>query len=221
MYATHADQWSLHHSCVCVLCCSSEASTFVVKISSSTSVVRACADAVTRWFFSCNFSLIARSRVPTSVAGSRRVAHSSLCSLQVVVVLAAFFGLEPSSCNLFAFSSLRLAFAAVVDVSPIAPDQNLAPEPRTAVLLLGFRKCTPAFLCLLLSNRVHLKFDLTCRSFVRALHFQLTEVLALLILYFLLLVCLKPSNSCKQLSWLHRVLSRINRLCQQHAKLIF
>ena len=156
-----------------------------------------CSDSL---IFSCNFSLIARSRVPTSVAGSRRVAHSSLCSLQVVVVLAAFFGLEPSSCNLFAFSSLRLAFAAVVDVSPIAPDQNLAPEPRTAVLLLGFRKCTPAFLCLLLSNRVHLKFDLTCRSFVRALHFQLTEVLALLILYFLLLVSLKPSNSCKQLS---------------------
>ena len=96
-----------------------------------------CSDSL---IFSCNFSLIARSRVPTSVAGSRRAAHSSLCSLQVVVVLAAFFGLEPSSCNLFAFSSLRLAFAAVVNGRPIVRSQKLATHCTFSHAILAFNQ---------------------------------------------------------------------------------
>ena len=51
---------------------------------------------------------------------------------------SSFFGLEPSSCNLFAFSSLRLAFAAVVNVRPIVRSQKLATHCTFSHAVLAF-----------------------------------------------------------------------------------
>ena len=64
--------------------------------------------------------------------------HSSTRHTTTSSTSSSFFGLEPSSCNLFAFSSLRLAFAAVVNVRPIVRSQKLATDCTFSHAILAF-----------------------------------------------------------------------------------
>ena len=64
--------------------------------------------------------------------------HSSTRHTTTSSTSSSFFGLEPSSCNLFAFSSLRLAFAAVVNVRPIVRSQKLATHCTFSHAILAF-----------------------------------------------------------------------------------
>ena len=66
--------------------------------------------------------------------------HSSTRRTTTSSTSSSFFGLEPSSCNLFAFSSLRLAFAAVVNVRPIVRSQKLATHCTFSHAILAFNQ---------------------------------------------------------------------------------